>query len=93
MLNPIKHLSGKLNHLHIPQTRFLRIIELANVIRPASDAKGLEEVSVDEITALKSDSQHLDVRAYHKFRFDLKVHSESAVLALPSTIFDDLSPH
>lgn len=33
MLNPIKNLGGKLNHFHIPQTRYLRIIELANSIR------------------------------------------------------------
>ena len=41
MLNPIKHLAGKLNHLHIPQTRYLRIVELANSIRPSTESKGL----------------------------------------------------
>lgn len=38
MLNPLKHLSGKLNHLRIPQTRFLRAVELANSIRPATSS-------------------------------------------------------
>ena len=33
MLNPIRNLGGKLNHFHIPQTRYFRIIELANSIR------------------------------------------------------------
>ena len=35
MLNPIRNLSGKLNHFHIPQTRYFRIIELANSLRLA----------------------------------------------------------
>jgi hypothetical protein len=93
MLNPIRHLSGKLNHLHIPQTRYLRIVELANSIRPSTKSKGLGEVSVEDITALKSDTTTVDARTYHKFCFDLQVHTEAAVFASPSTIFDDLAPH
>ena len=93
MLNPIRHLAGKLNHLHIQQTRYLRAIELANAIRPSPDAKGLGDVSVEDIANLKSDTQHLDARTYHKFQFDLQVHTEASIFALPSAIFDDIGPH
>jgi hypothetical protein len=93
MLNPIKHLAGKLNHLHLPQTRYLRIIELANSVRPSQQTQDYQQATVDEILALKSDTDHLDPRAYHKFEFDLQVHTNSSVYALPSTIFDDLSPY
>lgn len=93
MLNPIKHLSGKLTHLHIPQTRYLRIVELANSLRPSKESTGLGEVSVEDINALKSDTTSVDARTYHKFCFDLQVHTEASVYALPSTIFDDLGPH
>jgi len=45
MLNPLRHLAGKLDHLHLPQGRYLRIIELANSIRPSSTASSLTEIS------------------------------------------------
>ena len=93
MLNPIKHLAGKLNHLHIPQTRYLRIVELANSVRPATEPKGLEDATVEEISSLRSDTATVDARTYHKFCFDLQVHTEAGVFASPSTIFDDLGPH
>lgn len=93
MLNPIKHLAGKLNHFHLPQTRYLRIIELANSVRPSQESQDYQQASVEDILALKSNTRHLDPRAYHKFEFDLQVHTSSAVYALPSTIFDDLNPY
>lgn len=93
MLNPLRHLGGKLAHLHIPQTRYLRAVECANGLRPADGAEGLAAVSVEEIAALRSRSDSVDARTYHKFRFDLQVHSEAALFASPSTAFDDLNAH
>ena len=93
MLNPIKHLTGRLAHLHIPQTRYLRIVELANSIRPSNESSSLADVSVEDINALKSDTGSVDARTFHKFCFDLQVHTEAAIFASPSTIFDDLNPH
>lgn len=34
MLNPIKHLKGKLNHLRLNSTHLFRIVQLANSITP-----------------------------------------------------------
>ncbi len=91
MLNPLVHLAGKLNHLHLPQGQYLRIIELANSLRPA-DSSSLASHTPESILALKSNTA-LSTREYHKFQFDLQVHTESAVYSLPSTIYDDLNPH
>jgi len=41
---------------------------------------------------LRSDTGAVDARTYHKFCFDLQVHTEAGVFASPSTIFDDLGP-
>ena len=32
MLNPLRHLKGKLNHIRLPQTQFMRVVEIANCI-------------------------------------------------------------
>ena len=93
MLNPIKHLSGKLNHFHLPQTRYFGIIKLANSVQPSNESQVYQQATVEDILALKSDTKHLEPRAYYKFQFDLQVHTASSVYALPSTIFDDLNPH
>lgn len=37
MLNPLRHLGGKLNHLHLPESRFFRAVQLANSINVQSD--------------------------------------------------------
>lgn len=36
---------------------------------------------------------NLNPRVFHKFQFDYQTHTRSAILSLPSTIFDKLSPH
>ena len=33
MLNPLKNLKGKLNHIRLPPTQLMRIYELANSIQ------------------------------------------------------------
>lgn len=92
-LNPIKHLGGKLGHLHIPQSRYLRIVELANSLRPRGTTSALSNYSLEDIQALSSATSNVNARAYHKFEFDLGVHSNSARKGLSSTVFDDLSPY
>jgi len=92
-LNPIKHLGGKLGHLHIPQSRYLRIVELANSLRARGSTSTLSNHSVEEIQALSSPTSSVNARSFHKFEFDLGVHSDSARKGLPSTVFDDLNPH
>lgn len=92
-LNPIKHLGGKLGHLHIPQTRYLRIVELANSLRPRGSTSTLSNYSVEDIQGLSSPTSSVHARTYHKFEFDLAVHCDSARKGLPSTVFDDLNPY
>ena len=91
VLNPIRHLAGKLNHFHIPQTRCMRIIVTANSLPEGNDATPLP--SVDEILSLKHDSQQINPRVYHKFQLENQVHTHASTFNLPSTIFDDLNPH
>jgi len=46
MLNPLRHLGGKLNHLHLPESRFFRAVQLANSINvQAEPSKEFEQIS------------------------------------------------
>ena len=38
MLNPLRHLSGKLNHLQLPQQPVMSILKLANSLTPTEDS-------------------------------------------------------
>lgn len=93
MLNPIKNLRGKINHLCFPSTHLFRIIQLANSIAPNSEATTFSSTSLEDIQALKSDTTHICPRIFHKFEFDLMVHTDNAVYSSPSTVFDQLNPH
>jgi hypothetical protein len=68
ILNPLRHLGGKLNHFHLPEGRFLRTVQLANSIRGhAQPDSPFQQTSLEEIQALRSDTAALDQRAFHKF--------------------------
>ena len=92
MLEPLKHLAGKLNHLIPPVRPFMRVIQVANTLRPAEQSS-LDQHSPEDILALRSPTESVDPRLHHKFQFDLDVHTSAARFSSPSTVFDDPSPH
>jgi hypothetical protein len=94
MLNPLRHLKGKLNHICLPQTQIMRAVLIANSLTPAPTSLGQDSsLSVEDIRALGSRKAELDERRYHRFEFELMVHSQQAAFGLPSTVFDQLSAH
>jgi hypothetical protein len=65
MLNPIRNLKGKLNHLRLPSVQLLAATQLANCIHP-STSNDFASSSVDYIQSLKSNSSSLNPRTFHK---------------------------
>jgi len=68
MLNPLKNLKGKLNHIRVPPVQLMRVYEIANSIQ-GKGASLVQDgsISADEILELRSDGGKIDERRFHKF--------------------------
>ena len=94
MLNPLRHLKGRLNHIRLPGNQVLRLIQIANLIQPTAHSLSQDDsVTVDSINALKSNQKAINERSFHRFEFEYMVHSQNAHAGLPSTVLDQLTAH
>ena len=68
MLNPLKNLKGKLNHIRVPPTQLMRVYELANSIQGKGTSLAEDgSVSAQDILELRSQSANINERRFHKF--------------------------
>ena len=93
MINPLRNLKGKLNHIRVPATQMMKVFLTANSIPCNGSSLAEDTTSAEDILALKSNTTSIDQRRFHKLEFELMVHSQKAVYGLPSTIFDELSAY
>lgn len=68
MLNPLKHLKGKLNHIKLPQVQLMRVYETANAIQGSGSSLSEDEsVSTEDILGLRSGEGRIEERRFHRF--------------------------